>query len=63
LYEAGPPSAVTEATGNTHIVLGGLEPRDGERPGISIWSVADGLLAGVAGNALAIAGILVKSVL
>ncbi|MGD9000996.1 MAG: Asd/ArgC dimerization domain-containing protein [Granulosicoccaceae bacterium] len=63
LYEAEAPSAVTEAAGNTHIVLGGLESRDKERPGISVWSVADGLLGGVAGNALAIAGILVKSVL
>lgn len=57
------PSAVTEAAGSAYIVVGGLEARDGGRPGISVWSVADGLQAGVAGNAWALVDILVKYVL
>lgn len=57
------PSAVTEAAGSLHTVVGGLESLDGERPGISVWSVADGLQAGVANNTWGIVEILVKFVL
>lgn len=56
------PSAVTEAAGQTRVVLGGLASRAGGRPGLSVWSVADSL-GGQAANALSVAEILVKSVL
>jgi aspartate-semialdehyde dehydrogenase len=64
IYDEGEaPSAVTEAAGNPGVIVGGLECRAGERPGISVWSVTDGLVTGVAGNAWDVVEILVKSVL
>jgi len=58
-----PPTAVTKASGKDVVSVGRIRSDLENTTDFSLWAVADNLRFGIAGNAVKIAGILVKDYL